>query len=153
MTPIKAQRRTITAGIGIIAVSALLMTGCSAGDEEAEFADATATASDLEPTDPDLLTVPQEADPGKTVPTDAAAVAAGRESTTVGPGGELEVAGLSSVEQVRQTVIASSVGPEDAELSEEDEVPSGTDASAAPAEADDREALGPDEGQKLSLVT
>src|SRR5699024_628434 len=129
MTPIKAQRRTITAGIGIIAVSALLMTGCSAGDEEAEFADATETASDLEPTDPDLLTVPQEDDLGKIVTTDA--VDAGDESNIVVPSGKLKVSGISSVEQVPQTVIDSSVAPEDAEVSDEEEVPSGTDASAS----------------------
>ena len=151
MTPIKAQRRTITAGIGIIAVSALLMTGCSAGDEEAEFADATETASDLEPTDPDLLTVPQEDDLGKIVTTDA--VDAGDESNIVVPSGELKVSGISSVEQVPQTVIDSSVAPEDAEVSDEEEVPSGTDASASPAETEDGEALGPAEGKKLSLVT
>lgn len=151
MTPIKAQRRTITAGIGIIAVSALLMTGCSAGDEEAEFADATETASDLEPTDPDLLTVPQEDDLGKIVTTDA--VDAGDESNIVVPSGELKVSGISSVEQVPQTVIDSSVPPEDAEVSDEEEVPSGTDASASPTETEDGEALGPAEGKKLSLVT
>lgn len=151
MTLINAQRRTITGGIGIIALSALLMTGCSAGDEEAEFADATETASDLEPTDPDLLTVPQEDDLGKIVTTDA--VDAGDASNIVVPSGELKVSGISSVEQVPQSVIDSSVAPEDAEVSDEEEAPAGTDASASPTETEDGEALGPAEGKKLSLVT
>lgn len=151
MALINPQRRTITTGIGIIAVSALLLAGCSTEDEKAEFADASETASDLEPVDPDLLTVPQEDDLGKIVTTDA--VDAGDEGNIVVPSGELKISGISSVEQVPQTVIDSSVAPEDAEVSDEEEPHSDTDASASPADTDSGEALGPAKGKRLNLVT
>lgn len=151
MALMNVQRRRITNGIGIIAVSALLLTGCGADDEKAEFADESETASDLEPTEPDLLTVPQEDDLGKITTTDA--VKAGDEGNIVVPSGELKVSGISSVEQVPQTVIDSSVAPEDAEVSDEEEPPSITDPSATSTETESGEALGPAEGKKLSLVT
>ena len=133
MALMNVQRRRITNGIGIIAVSALLLTGCGADDEKAEFADESETASDLEPTEPDLLTVPQEDDLGKITTTDA--VKAGDEGNIVVPSGELKVSGISSVEQVPQTVIDSSVAPEDAEVSDEEEPPSITDPSATSTES------------------
>ncbi|MGO3895739.1 hypothetical protein [Brevibacterium aurantiacum] len=152
MALIKSHGRTISASIGIIAVSAVIMSGCSAGDGDAEFAEATETASSLKPVDPELLTIPKEDDLGKIVSTDA--IDAGDEGRIVVPSGELKVSGISSVEQVPASVIANGVAPEDAAPSEGEGVPS----EAAPSEAsssasDSGEDLGPAEGKKLSLVS
>ena len=147
MALINAHGRTLGASIGIIAVSAVIMSGCSTGGEDAEFADATETASSLKPVDPELLTVPTEDDLGKIVSTDA--VEAGDEGRIKVPSGELKVSGISSVKQVPEAVIANGVAPEDAAPAEEEEMP----AESPSSEASSGEDLGPTEGKKLSLVS
>ena len=152
MASSKTHGRTITTSIGIIAVSAVIMGGCSTGDEDAEFADATETASNLKSVDPDLLTVPKEEDLGKIVSTDA--LDSGDEGRVVVPSGELTVSGISSVKQVPESVVADAVAPEDAAPSEDEGMPAEEAPSEAPSSAaGSGEDFGPAEGKKLSLVT
>lgn len=151
MATTNARGNRVTAGLGIIAVSALIMSGCGSSDDEAEFADATETASDLKPVDADLLTVPQEADLGKVVSTDA--TNAGDEGNIVVPSGELKVTGISTVEQVPQSVIDNGVAPEAAAPTDDEGLPEETSEPESSEDADSGEALGAADGKKLSLVT
>lgn len=151
MPLINVHSRPIGTSIGIVALSAVIMSGCSAGGDEAEFADATETASDLEPVDPELLTVPAEDDLGKIVTSEA--VDSGDEGRIVVPSGELTVSQIASVEKVPETVITNSVAPEDAAPSDDAGMPEGPSASASTTEAGSGEDLGPAEGKQLSLVS
>ncbi|MDN6747307.1 MAG: hypothetical protein L0L93_10000, partial [Brevibacterium sp.] len=151
MPLINVHSRPIGTSIGIVALSAVIMSGCSAGGDEAEFADATETASDLEPVDSELLTVPAEDDLGKIVTSEA--VDSGDEGRIVVPSGELTVSQIASVEKVPETVITNSVAPEDAAPSDDAPMPEEPSASASTSEAGSGEDLGPAEGKQLSLVS
>lgn len=150
MPLINIRRRPLGTSIGLVALSAMLLSGCSAGSNDAEFADATETASALKPVDADLLRVPADDDLGKITTTDA--VDTDEESRIVVPSGEFKVSRISAVEKVPETVIASSVAPEDAAPSEGD-MPTEPSTSASSPEGSSGEDLGPAEGHRISLVS
>lgn len=151
MSHTSSPHSKLVIGIGILAVSSLLMSGCGKDNDDAEFADATETASNLEPVAADLLTVPQEGDLGRIVSTNAAKT--GDKGTIIVPSGKLSVTSVSTVEKVPKDVVDNGVSPEDSVASDETEPPTAEESAEATDEASAGEELGPAAGKALSLVT